>query len=259
MNMPPNGGRSKVAHSAWIHGDEPPGGAGLREARVWASLVPAMPGERSSVAPMLRASPRRSTAPLLPQSFFARDALEVARDLLGKLLEREGVVLRITEVEAYRFPDDTANHCRVGRTGRNAAMWGPPGRAYVYLCYGLHNMLNLVTDREGEGAAVLIRSCEPVAGLPEIQRRRGMDSDRPILLTGPGKIGQALGVDPGWCHHPLYEPGGLGLRDAPPVTAALAGPRVGIDYATPADRAAPYRLAVAGTRWVSVPGALRPV
>ena len=222
-----------------------------------------MPGERSSVgqqppvlAPSLRLAP---ATPLLSQAFYARDALEVARDLLGKLIEREGVVLRITEVEAYRFPDDTANHCRVGRTERNASMWGPPGHAYVYRCYGLHNLLNLVTNREGEGAAVLIRSCEPVDGLVQIQGRRGMASDRPILLTGPGKIGQALGIDPGWCHHPLYVQGGLSVHDAAPVTAALVGPRVGIDYANPADRAAPYRFAVAGTRWVSAPGPLRPV
>lgn len=198
-------------------------------------------------------------APLLPQRFYARDALLVARDLLGKLLARDGVVLRITEVEAYRFPDDTANHCRVGRTERNAAMWGPPGHAYVYLCYGLHNLLNLVTDRDGAGAAVLIRACEPVAGLALIQRRRAMTTDHPRLLAGPGKIGQALGLDPRWSHHPLFAPGGLTVHDAPPVTAALAGPRVGIDYAQPGDRVAPWRLAVAGTRWVTVPGALRPV
>ncbi len=196
---------------------------------------------------------------MLPQSFCGREALVVARDLLGKLLRRDGVVLRITEVEAYRFPYDTANHCRVGRTERNASMWGPPGHAYVYLCYGLHNMLNIVTNREGEGSAVLIRACEPVAGMPQIQERRKMAGERPVLLTGPGKIGQALGLDPTWSHHPLFEPGGLTLHDAPPVPAILAGPRVGIDYAQPHDREAPWRLAVAGTPWVTVPGTLRPV
>ena len=200
-----------------------------------------------------------TTGALLPRSFYARDALLVGRDLLGKLLIHDGVVLRITEVEAYRHPNDTANHCRAGRTERNAAMWGPGGRAYVYLCYGMHNLLNLVTDHEGEGAAVLIRACEPVASLPQVQRRRKTTSDRPTLLAGPGKVGQALGLDPTWSHHPLYEPGGLTLHDAPPVTAILAGPRVGIDYAQPADRVAPWRLAVAGTPWVTVPGTLRPV
>ena len=142
---------------------------------------------------------------------------------------------------------------RVGRTPRNASMWGPPGHAYVYLCYGLHNMLNLVTNRDGEGSAVLIRSCEPVAGLPQIQGRRSMASEKPLLLTGPGKIGQALGVDPTWSHHPLFKSGGLTVHDAPVPADILAGPRVGIDYAQPSDRAAPWRLAVAGTPWVSVP------
>jgi len=215
-------------------------------------------GSSGSSARSVAAAEVAPAAGLLPQSFYARDALLVARDLLGKVLRRDGVVLRITEVEAYRFPNDTANHCRAGRTERNAAMWGPPGRAYVYLCYGLHNMLNLVTDAEGAGAAVLIRACEPVAGLPMIQSRRKMASDRPVLLTGPGKVGQALALDPTWSHHPLYESGGLGVHDAPPVTAILAGPRVGIDYARPADREAPWRLATAGTPWVTVPGTLRP-
>jgi DNA-3-methyladenine glycosylase len=195
---------------------------------------------------------------LLPQSFFARVALVVARALLGKHLRRDAVTLRITEVEAYRHPDDTANHCRFGRTERNAPMWGPGGRCYVYVCYGIHNMLNLTTGAEGEGAAVLIRAAEPVAGLAEIERRRGGKTG-PVLLTGPGKIGAALQLDTSWNHHPVHEPGGLEVLDAPAVTAVLAGPRVGIDFASPADRAAPWRLALAGTRWVSLPQGLRPV
>jgi DNA-3-methyladenine glycosylase len=129
---------------------------------------------------------------LLSRQFYARDALEVARDLLGQEIWHGDVGLRITEVEAYRYPDDTANHCRAGFTTRNAPMWGPPGHAYVYLCYGLHQMLNLVTNRDGEGAAVLIRSCEPIAGHRTIRRRRG-GKEGPVLLTGPGKVGQALG------------------------------------------------------------------
>ncbi|WP_346660363.1 DNA-3-methyladenine glycosylase [Nannocystis sp. RBIL2] len=196
---------------------------------------------------------------LLQRSFFARDALDVARDLLGKLLRRDGVIVRITEVEAYRHPNDSANHCRFGLTERNAAMWGPPGRAYVYLCYGIHNMLNLSTNEEGEGAAVLIRSAEPVLGLTEIQRRRGATTTGPTLLTGPGKVGQALQLDTSWSHHPVTEPGGLEALDAPAVGEILAGPRVGIDFAAPADRDAPWRLAVAGTKWVSAPKGLRPV
>src|SRR5688500_13424039 len=123
--------------------------------------------------PAPRPSPAHAGAPLLPQAFYARDALVVAPELLGKLLVHGGVVLRITEVEAYRHPGDTANHCRAGRTSRNEPMWGAAGHAYVYLCYGLHSMLNLVTDREHEGAAVLIRAAEPVAGLSVIAARRG--------------------------------------------------------------------------------------
>jgi DNA-3-methyladenine glycosylase len=88
---------------------------------------------------------------LLSRQFYARDALDVARDLLGQEFWQGAVGLRITEVEAYRYPDDSANHCRRGLTARNAPMWGPPGHAYVYLCYGLHQMLNLVTNRDGEG------------------------------------------------------------------------------------------------------------
>jgi len=193
----------------------------------------------------------------LPQNFFARDALEVAIDLIGKQLVRDDVVLRITEVEAYRHPDDSANHCRAGRTARNAPMWGPPGHAYVYLCYGMHQLLNLVTDQVDEGAAVLIRACEPVSGHAAIRARRG-NIDGPAMLTGPGKVGAALGLDATWSGHALFEPGGLMLFDGPAPAAMLRGPRVGIDYASPRDRKAPYRIAAADTRWVSQPATLRP-
>lgn len=186
----------------------------------------------------------------VPQSFFARDALPVAHDLVGMVLARDGVAVRITEVEAYCWPDDTASHCRHGCTARNAAMWGPPGRAYVYQCYGIHQMLNLVTNREGEGAAVLIRACEPVSGLPEIRARRG-GKRGPVLLTGPGKVGAALGLDTSWSHHPLYEPGGLELRTGERPAQVLVGPRVGIGYADPAHVAAPWRVAAGDTAWVS--------
>lgn len=187
---------------------------------------------------------------LVKQAFYARDALVVARELLGKELRHGAVRLRISEVEAYRWPDDTANHCRSGRTARNAPMWGPPGRAYVYLCYGMHQMLNLVTGVEGEGEAVLIRACEPLAGEALIRRRRG-DKRGPVLLTGPGKVGAALALDASFNHHPLYRRGGLELHEAPPPAAILEGPRVGIDYAAPEDRRAPWRLAIAGSPWVS--------
>jgi DNA-3-methyladenine glycosylase len=129
-------------------------------------------------------------------------------------------------------------------------MWGPPGHAYVYLCYGLHSMLNLVTDREGEGAAVLIRAAEPIAGLSTVAARRGGKTG-PEALTGPGKVGAALGLDTRFSGQPLFLPGDLEVRDGEPPAKILAGPRVGIDYASAADRKAPWRFAIADSPWVS--------
>jgi len=194
--------------------------------------------------------------PFLPRSFYARDSLAVAPDLLGALIVRNGVVLRITEVEAYRWPGDTACHARHGRTERNAALWGPPGTAYVYLCYGIHHMLNLVTGAEGEAQAVLVRACEPVTGLAAIRRRRG-GGDGPALLTGPGKVGAALDLDLSFSGRRLYERGLLEVRRGEPPVHVLAGPRVGIAYAEPAHRRMPWRFAAAGTPWVSLRRRLR--
>lgn len=193
----------------------------------------------------------------LPQAFYARDALTVARALLGCELRRARVVLRITEVEAYRHPDDSASHCRMGRTPRNAPMWGPPGHVYVYLCYGMHHMLNLVTNREGEGAAVLIRACEPVAGLDLIEQRRGAIQG-PRLLTGPGKVGAALGLDTSWSGHALFERGGLIVTQGLAPASILAGPRVGISYASEAHQRAPWRLACGDSAWVTERKSLAP-
>lgn len=189
---------------------------------------------------------------LLRADFFKCDALDLAPRLLGKFLRRDEVVLQITEVEAYR-PNDSACHGRFGITARTAPVFGPGGHAYVYLCYGLHIMLNIVADLEGVGAAVLIRSCAPVAGMKTIQSRRGLISDKPVLLTGPGKVGQALGLTTEWSNHPLYIPGGLEVLDGPDPDDILVGPRVGIDYASSKDAAALWRFAIAGTPWISAP------
>ena len=198
-----------------------------------------------------------STVTPLDETFFARDALLVAEDILGMHLTRGAVTLRITEVEAYRWPDDSASHARFGRTERNRPMWGPPGRAYVYFCYGLHQMLNVVTNPEGEAAAVLIRACEPVRGLATIRRRRG-GREGPELLTGPGKVGAALGLDTRWSGHPLFEPGGLELVPGRPPHGLLAGPRVGISFARDDHAAAPWRLAVDDSDWVTARSGLSP-
>ncbi|KAM0912267.1 hypothetical protein ACQ4PT_012952 [Festuca glaucescens] len=209
--------------------------------------------------PVTPAVPSQSPGGIpLPREFFEVDALDLAPRLLGKLLRRDQVVLRITEVEAYR-PNDSACHGRFGATARTAPMFGPGGQAYVYLCYGLHMMLNVVADKEGVGAAVLIRSCAPVSGLDIIQQRRGQQTEKPILLTGPGKVGQALGLSTDWSNHPLYAPGGLEVLDGPEPENVLVGPRVGIDYASSEHVTAPWRFAVGGTPWISAPkNTLRP-
>lgn len=199
-----------------------------------------------------------SEAPLLPAPFYARDAVEVARDVLGSLIVRGGVTVRITEVEAYRWPGDTACHGRHGRTARNTALWGPPGTAYVYFVYGIHHMLNLVTGSEGEAQAVLIRAAEPVKGLGTIRRRRGA-VEGPALLNGPAKVAQALGLDRRWNGHRLHVAGGLEVRMGFSPPGLLVGPRVGVDFADRAHRLLPWRFAAANTPWVSHRKSLRPL
>jgi len=138
------------------------------------------------------------TATLLSGEFFARDTVTVARELLGKvLLSRTGDTVtggRIVETEAYLGADDPGSHAATkGITARNAVMYGPPGRAYVYFTYGNHHMLNLVTEAEGVAGAVLIRAIEPQAGIAVMTARR---EGRPLarLCDGPGKLASALGV-----------------------------------------------------------------
>ena len=190
---------------------------------------------------------------LIPQSFYRRDVDLVARELLGQLLVRDDVVLRITEVEAYGGPEDSASHVRHGRTERNAIMWGKGGHAYLYLCYGLHWMLNVVTGEEGQGAAVLIRACEPVAGTNTLLARRLMTAVKPALLAGPGRVAQGLNLDEVFNGEALFRKGDLELREGESPHAILLGPRVGIAFATKDDQQVLRRYAVAGTPWISSP------
>lgn len=137
-------------------------------------------------------------APRLPRSFFARDTVEVARDLLGKRIVREYDGLRISgiilETEAYRGEEDLACHARAGRTPRTEIMYGPPGRAYIYFVYGMHWLLNVVTEEEGFPGAVLIRAIHPEEGLDFISSRRKGHSQTQ-WTNGPAKICQALAID----------------------------------------------------------------
>lgn len=184
---------------------------------------------------------------------------QAARALLGARLSCGGVVLRITEVEAYGGADDSASHARHGRTPRNAPMWGPPGRAYLYLCYGMHWMLNVVTGPEGEASAVLVRGAEVVAGLETVLARRRTARATPLLCAGPGKVAQALGLDKAFDGHDLLAPGGLELRPGAPPAAVLAGPRLGIAFAAGPDQARPWRFADGASRAVLNPKALAPL
>ncbi len=173
--------------------------------------------------------------PRLARTFFARDTVTVARELLGQRLVRvlagERLSGLILETEAYVGETDLACHARAGRTPRTAVMYGPPGCAYLYLNYGLHWMLNIVTERNGFPAAVLIRAMEPVEGLDVMRRRRGPWPDHQ-LTNGPGKLTQALHLTGRLNGHDLC------ARDAvlfiertarTPQDAIIARPRVGID------------------------------
>jgi DNA-3-methyladenine glycosylase len=166
---------------------------------------------------------------MLKRDFFARSVHEVAPDLIGATLLVDGVGGRIVEVEAYD-QEDPASHGYRGRTARNAAMFGPPGHAYVYRSYGIHWCLNLVCRERGVPEAVLIRALEPMSGLDVQQSRRGVKDVR-ALCSGPGKLCQALGI--------TGEHDGLAL-DVPPfelearaeIPEIVTGPRIGITRAT---------------------------
>ena len=137
----------------------------------------------------------------LPRDFYERPTLEVAKDLIGKVLVHEtraGMASgTIVEAEAYIGESDPACHAAPGPTARNAPLYGPPGIAYVYLNYGIHYLVNAVTESEGWPAAVLIRALEPVDGVPLMRRRRGKPADVNVndLCRGPGNLTKALGID----------------------------------------------------------------
>lgn len=132
----------------------------------------------------------------LDRSFYSRDSAEVARALLGKILEKEGMKGRIVETEAYYGKEDPASHASSGKTDRNELMFGKAGRIYVYLCYGLHYLLNITTRSKGKPGAVLIRALEPLEGLNRMKSNRSTKR-RYKLTDGPGRLTEALGIDKG--------------------------------------------------------------
>jgi DNA-3-methyladenine glycosylase len=189
-------------------------------------------------------------APALPAAFYARPVLTVAPDLLGCTVAHDGAVGVIVETEAYH-QSEPACHAYVGLTPRTETLFGPPGHAYVYRSYGVHALLNAVCEPEGEGAAVLIRALEPLAGLAAMRARRGGAGRRDELCSGPGKLTQALGIELG--------SNGTSLADGPirigPAAEGwedvghVVGPRVGITRASEL----PWRFCAVGSRSVSRP------
>jgi DNA-3-methyladenine glycosylase len=142
-------------------------------------------------APSERSNGRTSSP--LPVAFYARPVLEVARDLIGCVVEHHGVSGTIVETEAYH-ESEPACHAFVGVTKRTRTLFGEPGLAYVYRSYGIHALLNAVCEPRGVGAAVLIRALEPLAGIEQMRMRRGRYSEQE-LCSGPGKLTQALGIE----------------------------------------------------------------
>jgi DNA-3-methyladenine glycosylase len=195
-----------------------------------------------------RASKSRTPgAHRLERAFFARSVHDVARDLVGCRLFFDGVGGTIVETESYER-DDPACHAYVGLTDRTEVLFGPPGRAYVYLSYGIHSLLNAVAEPEGEAAAVLIRALEPSAGLEAMRARRGDRPDRE-LCSGPGKLTEALGIDLDLNGAELARDPFLLLAPDGPAPAVVTGPRIGITKAT--ER--PWRFCASGSRFVSRP------
>jgi len=197
---------------------------------------------------------RRGPANVLPHDFYARPTLKVAEDLLGKVLvhrTRQGIASGvIVETEAYIGEDDPACHASFGRTARSEPLFGPAGFAYVYLNYGVHYLMNAVTEADGYPGAVLIRALQPLDGLELMKKRRAPDKraiDDHDLCRGPGNLTKALGI--------TIRDNRLDLADSKltiedrgiPVGRIATGPRVGIRVAV--ER--PWRYWVEGHRAVS--------
>lgn len=177
---------------------------------------------------------------------LARSVHEAARALVGCTLLVDGVGGVIVETEAYAS-DDPASHSYGGRTRRNAVMFGPPRHLYVYRSYGVHWCANVVCEREGSGAAVLLRALEPNSGIEEMRVRRGID-DELLLCAGPGRLTQALGLTSAHDGRPL-DRAPLLLLPSSGTFDVVSGPRVGISRATGRQ----WRYALRDSPYVSRP------
>jgi len=174
----------------------------------------------------------------LPLSFYIKnDVLKIATDLLGKVLvtnwDDEYTSGRIVETEAYSGETDKASHASKGRTARTEVMFNEGGRAYVYLCYGVHQMFNIVTNKEGIPNAVLIRAIEPIDGIDIMLKRTGKKKLDESLTRGPGNVGKAFGFHTSQCGLLLNSDELFIADDGYKITQEMIGtsPRIGVDYA----------------------------
>lgn len=190
------------------------------------------------------------TSRILERSFYARPTIEVARELLGKILLHGHSAGRIVETEAYLGGEDRAAHAWRGRTARTEVLFGPPGHAYVFFIYGMYECLNLVAEPEGTPGCVLIRALEPLAGIAEMRRRRPRARKLEELASGPGRLTQALAITRRHYGADVTR-GPLVVRalvDEPPFRVGVS-PRIGIRHC--ADW--PLRFFIEGNRFVSRP------
>lgn len=189
---------------------------------------------------------------ILERSFYRRNTQQVACELLGEILvhkiSRGELKGRIVETEAYFGHGDPASHASKGKTPRASIMFGKPGVAYVYLNYGIHSLLNIVTEKEGAPGAVLIRALEPLSGLDIMMRNRRLNS-KENLTNGPGKLTQALGIDLSYNGMDLTQRSSLFITDrgAKEKISIAASARIGISLA----RDELLRYYIEGNAWVS--------
>jgi DNA-3-methyladenine glycosylase len=189
---------------------------------------------------------RRSEA--LPERFYARPAAEVARDLLGKILVHGETAGRIVETEAYLGAEDLAAHSSKGITERTRVIFGPPGRAYVYLIYGMYECFNIVTEPAGTPGCVLLRALEPLCGVSRMRERRPAAKSPRDLASGPAKLTLALGITRAHYGRALMQ-GDLSVRRLLPEERVeiLATPRIGIRECA----GWPLRFVLAGSDFLS--------
>ena len=199
----------------------------------------------------------RSKMQKLPKSFYLRnDVVKIAKELLGKILvtnwDNEYTAGRIVEAEAYAGEIDKASHASKGKTKRTSVMFEEGGTAYVYLCYGIHEMFNIVTNKNGIPHAILIRAVEPMEGIDIMLHRTGKKVFNETLTRGPGNVGKSFGFHRSQCGLSLQSDELYIADDGYKVDEKLivASPRIGVDYAGE-DALLDYRLYIKGNKFVS--------